>query len=74
MLDDGKKFKIVFEPGAFDGFEGTQEELDELVAEITRLAESGEIFEQGVLLGEMDGEELEGIEYDVPARATRVLN
>lgn len=43
MTDD--KFKIVFGPGCFDGFDGTQEELDELVAEINRMVESGEIFE-----------------------------
>lgn len=38
-----KKIKVEFAPGCFDGFEGTQEELDHLVAEITRLAESGEL-------------------------------
>jgi hypothetical protein len=31
------KIKITFEPGCFDTFEGTQEELDELVAEITEM-------------------------------------
>lgn len=35
--------KVVFQPGCFDHFEGTQEELDELIAEITRMAESGEL-------------------------------
>jgi hypothetical protein len=38
-----KKLKIEFAPGAFDNFDGTQEELNELVAEITRMAESGEL-------------------------------
>ena len=46
---EDEKFKIVFEPGCFDAFDGTQEELDELLAEITRLVESGEIFEQAML-------------------------
>lgn len=41
-----KDFKITFAPGAFDDFEGTQEELDELVAEINRLITSGELFEE----------------------------
>jgi hypothetical protein len=41
-----KKIKIEFAPGAFENFEGTQEELDELVAEIQRMAESGELFEK----------------------------
>ena len=31
--------KIEFAPGAFDDFEGTQEELDELVAEIKNMFE-----------------------------------
>ena len=40
-----KKLKIEFAPGAFDSFEGTQEELNELIAEITRMIETGEIHE-----------------------------
>ena len=38
--------KVVFEPGCFDSFEGTQEELDYLVEEIKRLAETGELLKQ----------------------------
>lgn len=41
------KIKIEIAPGAFDNFEGTQEELDEFIAEITELAESGELIEMG---------------------------
>ena len=41
-----KPIKIEFAPGCFDGFEGTQEELDQMIAEIQRLAESGELFER----------------------------
>ena len=33
-----KKMEIVFAPGAFDHFDGTQEELDEMVAEIQRMS------------------------------------
>ena len=36
------EMKIEFAPGCFDSFEGTQEELDEFIAEITRLFKSGE--------------------------------
>jgi len=45
MTDDANtkpEFKIVFAPGSFDSFEGTQEELDELVAEITAQLTSGD--------------------------------
>ena len=38
--------KIVFAPGCFDDFDGTQEELDELMLEIVRLVKTGEINEQ----------------------------
>lgn len=44
--DDDKKVQIVFAPGCFDSFEGTQEELDNLVAQIQQMAESGELFEE----------------------------
>ena len=33
-MTEEKKLKIEFAPGAFDSFEGTQEELDEMIAEI----------------------------------------
>lgn len=45
-----KKIKIEFAPGAFDHFDGSQEELDEIVAEITRMAESGEMMERALPL------------------------
>lgn len=41
-----KKPELVFAPGCFDNFDGTQEELDELLAEIQRLVDTGEIFEK----------------------------
>jgi hypothetical protein len=36
-MTDKPKLKIEFAPGAFDGFEGTQEELDVLIGEITTM-------------------------------------
>ena len=51
------KIKVVFMEGCFDEFDGTQEELNELIAQITELAESGELLENAVLAGEV--EELE---------------
>lgn len=60
-MTEQKKPEIVFAPGCFDNFDGTQEELDELVAEINRLVESGEIFEKSKPLDPdtLDDEELE---------------
>ena len=44
--EDCEDIQIVFAPGAFDNFEGTQEELDGFIAEITRVIKSGEILER----------------------------
>ena len=86
--ENPEEIKIVFAEGCFDNFEGTQEELDELLAEINRMVTSGEIFEKSrpVDLDEMDPEEaialaralgidlneLEGIE-DLPDSPKRTL-
>jgi hypothetical protein len=48
MSNDKPKMKVEFAPGAFDGWEGTQEELDQFVAEIHRMAESGELEENSI--------------------------
>jgi hypothetical protein len=45
-MTEEKKPEIIFAPGCFDNFEGSQEELDELVNEIKRLVDSGELFEK----------------------------
>lgn len=45
-VDDMKELKIEFAPGAFDNFEGSQEELDELMTEIRRMFASGEALEK----------------------------
>jgi hypothetical protein len=42
-MTDPKEYKIEFAPGCFDTFDGTQEELDALMAEITRMLHSGEL-------------------------------
>lgn len=55
MQDDEKPaLKLEFAPGCFDSFEGTQEELDELIQEIKRMFESGEFLENSIVLDEED--------------------
>jgi len=45
MTDEkDEPMKLVFAPGCFDGFEGTQEELDAMQAEIMELFTSGDFF------------------------------
>lgn len=56
-----KEIKVEFAPGCFNDFEGTQEELDELVSEIHRMAETGELFENA---HELDFEELDELAED----------
>ena len=41
-----KKIEIIFAPGCFDNFEGTQEELDEMIQQIKDMADSGELFDK----------------------------
>jgi hypothetical protein len=62
-----KKMKIEFAPGAFDQFNGTQEELDALVAELERMAESGELEENSVALEDWD--DLDDEDRDIIADA-----
>jgi hypothetical protein len=74
---DKPPMRLEFAPGCFDSFEGTQQELDQLIVEITRLAESGEFWEQAVILDDEDmpadfGDDLPEMLADVPAG--RLLN
>lgn len=43
MTEEKKAHTLEFAPGCFDSFDGTQEELDEMVAEIQRMFDSGEM-------------------------------
>jgi hypothetical protein len=43
MTEEKKSRTLEFAPGCFDSFDGTQEELDEMVAEIQRMFDSGEM-------------------------------
>lgn len=58
-MTEKRPLKIVFDPGCFDNFEGTQEELDEFVKQIQEFAESGLLFENSVELTDEDIEELD---------------
>jgi hypothetical protein len=64
---EDKKLELVFAPGCFDSFEGTQEELDELVQEIQRMFDSGEFMEKSepVNLDELDDEILEALVSEI---------
>jgi len=52
--DENKPMKVTFAEGCFDDFEGTQEELDELVATIQEMAASGELAERAIPVDEFE--------------------
>ena len=68
MTEEKKTPEIIFAPGCFDSFEGTQEELDEMIAEIKRMAESGELFEQATAL------DLDDLSEEDPEFAEQLIN
>ena len=51
-----KKIEIVFAEGCFDNFDGTQEELDEMIAHIRELVDTGKLEEEAILLSEEEAE------------------
>ena len=76
-MTEEKKMQVSFAPGAFDQFDGTQEELDELVAMIQHMVDSGELEDNARELTEEDFAELpdnikqqliDSIELDVPRK------
>ncbi len=62
--DEVKELKIQFAPGCFDNFEGTQEELDELVAQIKEMFQSGEFQKNArpLDLDDLDEDDIEMLE------------
>lgn len=44
-MEDLSKYKLVFAPGCFDTFDGTQEELDELVQSIKDMIADGTLMD-----------------------------
>lgn len=51
--NNDEKPKIVFMPGCFDHLDITQEELDNLTAEIQQMVDSGELFEHAIPLSQL---------------------
>jgi len=66
-MTEKKKMEVVFAPGCFDNFEGTQEELDQLIKEIQESVDNGTLFEKSSpvsfesLLEELSEEEVEDL-------------
>lgn len=69
MSENKKSLEVVFAPGCFDTFEGSQEELDELIVDIRRMAESGELSERATIV---DPDELDELLEDTPELADKL--
>lgn len=68
MTEKDKDFKIVFAPGCFDNFDGTQEELDELVAQIQSMFEGKSREEIESMSEQLTEDEFEELPEDVQAQ------
>jgi L-asparaginase/Glu-tRNA(Gln) amidotransferase subunit D len=65
MTKHDKTIKIEFAPGAFDHFDGTQEELDELMAEIQNMFANKTAEELEAMSRPMTEEDLEDLPDEV---------
>jgi hypothetical protein len=70
-MTEKKPLKVIFDPGCFDNFDGTQEELDEFVAQIQAMAESGLLFENSV---ELTDEDIEDLDEETRQQIIRALD
>jgi hypothetical protein len=52
--DTSPPLKVTFAPGCFDQFEGTQAELDEMIAAIEKMAASGELAKRAIPVSEKE--------------------
>ncbi len=57
MSDENKKLEITFAPGAFDWFDGTQEELDALIEEVKKVFEDGSYLDNSIPLTDEEYED-----------------
>jgi hypothetical protein len=69
-MTEKKPLKVIFDPGCFNNFEGTQAELDEFVKQIQAFAESGLLFENSV---ELTDEDIEDLDEDTRQQIIRAL-
>lgn len=69
-MTEKKPLKVIFDPGCFNNFEGTQAELDEFVAQIQAFAASGLLFENSE---ELTDEAIEDLDDETVAQIAAAL-
>ena len=74
-MSEKKQLKVQFAPGCFDSFEGTQEELDELVKTLQNMSMQ-EILESSLPVDEddLDADELDQILGSMNQSTNRTIN
>ena len=68
MTQEKKEIKIVFAEGCFDNFNGTQEELQALIAEIRQMANDGTLQEKAEPIDIDDEEFIKAIQNQMRPR------
>jgi hypothetical protein len=70
-MTDNKEIKIQFAPGAFDTFDGTQEELDALMEEIHKMFEGKSMEEIAEISRPISDEDFDEFSDDVKLQLMR---
>lgn len=70
-MTDNKEIKIQFAPGAFDTFDGTQEELDALMEEIHKMFEGKSMEEIAEISRPISDEDFDEFPDDVKLQLMR---
>ena len=68
MTEQKKELKIEFAPGCFDNFDGTQEELQELIAQIRQMVNDGTLEENSTPVDPDDEELIKFLENKINPR------
>ena len=68
MTEQKKELKIEFAPGCFDNFDGTQEELQEMIAQIRQMVADGTLEENSKPVDPDDEEFIKFMENQMKPR------
>ena len=68
MTEQKKEIKIQFAPGCFDNFNGTQEELQEMIAQIRQMAADGTLEQNSTPVDPEDEEFIKFMETKMKPR------
>ena len=68
MTEQKKELKIEFAPGCFDNFDGTQEELQEMIAMLRQMVNDGTLEENSTPVDPEDEEFIKFMETKIKPR------